>query len=448
MLCPNCGSESKPDRRFCFNCGRAFMSARRARAMTAAVGQTPDIGFVTMRDVPLDTGPLKFPEEMVFVPTFEEEPFRTAQVVVRPVPAVPFEDGEADDEFERSLGGLRLDEIEEALNVDEINAVQPKALAPETLTSETDGPLAETSDEVIQAVSPIDDVDGPLVSVDSTDNPDARPSSTTFRIIATLLFGVISFAAGIFVTMWFFEFPPPVPNALEVPVITTNSNVTSPPGGMAYIPGGEFQMGSDEGDSFSKPAHMVSVKPFFIDVTEVTNEAYSEFVKATDHAAPLTWANGKPPVGKEKFPVTGVSWYDALEFAAWSGKRLPTEAEWEFAARGGDNRTYPWGDLWSAGSANVASKDGIRAVGGGLASPFGVYDMAGNVWEWTSSDAKSYGSGKQIPWSRLRLKVIRGGNWLSDSRTASSTFRGFYGATGEKEYNSTGFRCAKDLPKN
>ena len=425
------------------------MSARRARAMSAAAaGQTPDIGFVTMRDVPLNTGPLKFPDEMVFVPTFDEEPFRPQPLAPRPVPAVPFEDGEADDEFERSLGGLRLDEIEGALNVEEIRGIEPKAPEHAPLTSEADEPLAETSEEVNPAVRPIDDADGPLVSVASTDNSDAKPPRAAFRIIATLLFGFIAFATGIFVTMWFFELPPPIPNALEVSVITANSNVTSPPGGMAYIPGGEFRMGSDDGDTFSKPAHTVTVKPFFIDLTEVTNEAYFEFVKATDHATPQTWSNGKPPVGQEKFPVTGVSWYDALEFAAWSGKRLPTEAEWEFAARGGDDRTYPWGDLWSGESANVLSNDGIRAVGSGLTSPFGLYDMAGNVWEWTSSDAKSYAGGKQIPWSRLRLKVIRGGNWLSDNRTASSTFRGFYGATGEKEYNSTGFRCVKDIPKD
>lgn len=424
------------------------MSARRARVMSAAAGQSADIGFVTMRDVPLDTGPLKFPEEMVFVPTFDDEPFRPAPLAPRPIPAARFEDGEADDEFERSLGGLRLEEIEEAVNLEEIKPIQPETPGPQHPAQNAQDLLPETKGEMLTTASSEELVDGPLVSVDSTDDTSARPNVTPFRIIATLLFGFIAFALGVVTTLWFFESPPSVPNALEVPAVTASSDVTTPPSGMAYIPGGEFKMGSDEGDVFSRPAHSVTVRPFFIDVTEVTNEAYFEFVKATDHAAPQTWSKGAIPVGQEKFPVTGVSWYDALEFAAWSGKRLPTEAEWEFAARGNDNRTYPWGDLWSVDSANVSSKSGIREVGSGIVSPFGLYDMAGNVWEWTASDAKSYAGGKQIPWSRLRLKVIRGGNSQSDSRTAAATFRGFYGATGEKEYNSTGFRCVKDLPRD
>lgn len=208
-------------------------------------------------------------------------------------------------------------------------------------------------------------------------------------------------------------------------------------------------MGSDEGDAFSRPAHLVSVRPFYIDVTEVTNAAYSEFVSATGHEPPASWIDGRLRPELSEFPVTGVSWYDALEFAAWKGMRLPTEAEWEFAARGTDGRTYPWGNEWDQTLANAAKTAyGIREVGNGGTSPFGALDMSGNAWEWTASDAKSISGGKQIPWSRLRLKVIRGGNWQSDNKTATTYFRGFYGAIGEKEYNSTGFRCVKDLPKN
>lgn len=444
MLCPNCGSESKPDRRFCFNCGRALMSARRARAMSAAAGQTPDIGFVTMRDVPLNTGELKFPEEMVFIPTFDEEPFRPAPLAPRPLPNVPFEDGEADDEFERSLGGLRLEEIEEAVNVDAIKTAQPVVSEAFVLPDQ----VGETREENT-ALSVVNESAGvPLVSLDSIEAVTAEPPRREFRVLGTLLFGVIAFAAGVISTVLLYGNPNRLPDPVEIAVVPAEPQTPTPPNGMAYVPGGEFQMGSDDGDVFSKPAHTANVAPFFIDITEVTNEAYAEFVKATGHAAPQSWIKGLIPSGQDKFPVTGVSWYDALEFAAWSGKRLPTEAEWEFAARGSDKRTFPWGDLWTSEFANVASKSGIRQVGGGAASPFGLYDMAGNVWEWTASDAKSYAGGKQIPWSRLRLKVIRGGNWQSNDRTAASTFRGFYGATGEKEYNSTGFRCVKDLPRD
>ena len=198
----------------------------------------------------------------------------------------------------------------------------------------------------------------------------------------------------------------------------------------------------------SRPAHLVSVGPYYIDQTEVTNAAYYEFVKATDHERPRGWINGKYPDGKANFPVTGVTWYDAAEFAVWKGRRLPSEAEWEFAARGSDGRIYPWGNLWESSRANAAkTADGVREVGQGEESPFGLYDMAGNAWEWTSSSAKSFPNGREIPWSRLRLKIIRGGNWQSDERTTKTFFRGFYGAAGEKEYNGTGFRCVKDLPK-
>jgi formylglycine-generating enzyme required for sulfatase activity len=218
---------------------------------------------------------------------------------------------------------------------------------------------------------------------------------------------------------------------------------------MVYISGGEFVMGSDAGDEFSRPAHSVTVGPFFIDQTEVTNEDYERFVSATKHTPPPNWTNGEFPEGKGRFPVTGVTWYDAAEFAAWVGKRLPTEEEWEFAARGTDNLLYPWGNEWNPALANVDKRSGgIRAVGEGGKSLFGLFDMAGNAWEWTASDARSFAGGKKSPKSRLHLKIIRGGNWQSDSRTASSVFRGYYGAVGEREYNSTGFRCVRDLRKD
>ena len=89
----------------------------------------------------------------------------------------------------------------------------------------------------------------------------------------------------------------------------------------------------------------------------------------------------------------------------------------------------------------------LRSRRAGGVSPFGMYDMSGNAWEWTSSDARSYPAGKEFPRSTMRLKIIRGGSWQSDERSATTYFRGYYGAAGEREYKGTSFRCVKDLPK-
>jgi formylglycine-generating enzyme required for sulfatase activity len=205
-------------------------------------------------------------------------------------------------------------------------------------------------------------------------------------------------------------------------------------------------MGSDDTDVLSRPAHFVTVRPFFIDRTEVTNEQYRRFVEATGYDPPKTWKDGAFPVGEEQMPVTGVTWYDAASFAAWAGKRLPTESEWEFAARGAEGRKYPWGNEWDASVANVDGRTkGLTRVGENGVSPLGIHDMAGNAWEWTANDARSYPGGKEFPWSRLKLKIIRGGNWKSNSESAAATFRGYYGASGEKDYSTTSFRCVKDL---
>jgi serine/threonine-protein kinase len=239
-----------------------------------------------------------------------------------------------------------------------------------------------------------------------------------------------------------------LPSESAVPPVLSEAAQPVAPTGMAYVPGGDFLMGSDEGDTISKPPHFTSVAPFFMDATEVTNQQYAEFLSATGEVAPPSWKDGVYPEAEANFPVTGVTWYEAAEYAAWKGKRLPTEAEWEFAARGTEGRAYPWGDEWDATLANAGGQTkGLRPVGQGGASPFGIYDMSGNAWEWTSSDARSYPAGKEFPSSRLRLKIIRGGNWQSDTRSATTYFRGFYGAAGEREYNGTSFRCVKDLAK-
>jgi formylglycine-generating enzyme required for sulfatase activity len=226
------------------------------------------------------------------------------------------------------------------------------------------------------------------------------------------------------------------------------------PVGMVRVPGGVFQMGSNSGDEYEKPAHQVTVAPFFLDCTEVTCEEYERFIKATKNKTPASWSNGTYPTGAAKKPVTGVEWNDANAYAQWAKKRLPTEEEWEFAARGSTGWRYPWGDDWKADLANVnnASK-GFMDVGSYKASPLGLFDMVGNAWEWTSSSIHSYPGGKIVedqltPAQRENIKVIRGGCYLSSERDATTTYRkGWPPVKGKYDYDQTGFRCALDVAK-
>jgi formylglycine-generating enzyme required for sulfatase activity len=225
------------------------------------------------------------------------------------------------------------------------------------------------------------------------------------------------------------------------------ADVTPPPG-MAYVPGGEFMMGSDAGDEYERPQHKVTVKPFFIDLYEVTCEDYQKFILATNHQAPSNWIGGRYPPGAMRRPVTGVTWDDAVAYAAWIGKRLPTEQEWEFAARGAEGRCYPWGNEWKSGLANADTSSlghlaDVGAYSSGT-SPFGLFDLVGNAWEWTTSDLTAYPGGQLPKQSAEDLKVIRGGYWKSNLNQATTTFRRGIPARGDYEYDNTGFRCAKD----
>jgi formylglycine-generating enzyme required for sulfatase activity len=220
------------------------------------------------------------------------------------------------------------------------------------------------------------------------------------------------------------------------------------PEGMVFIPGGSFMMGRGRAseENPSGPPHQVTVAPFFIDKHEVTREQYQKFIKATGYRAPSIWANGTFPNGTGQWPVSGVSWEDAQKYAKWAGRRLPTEAEWEFAARGADKRIYPWGNKFTPDKANVARETAqfTRAENypKGV-SPFGVFDMVGNAWEWTDSDFKPY------PGSPFRLegckqcKVLRGGSYVNTPEYATATYRLPYEATLLAEPNLYyGFRCA------
>ncbi len=229
--------------------------------------------------------------------------------------------------------------------------------------------------------------------------------------------------------------------------------VPAPPPGMVYIPGGTFIMGNNASpDDFEKPEHERQVAPFFIDKTEVTNEQYAKFVQETGHPPPPNWRGQKTfPPGTAKLPVAEVSWDDAQAFAKWAGKRLPTEVEWEYAARGTDRRLYPWGNEFDPSKLNAGRdisqiKDQRRQVGSfGGESPFGLLDMAGNVSEWTDSGYDLYpGSQAVIKPQFQPLKIIRGGCFADDARKTMVTRR----LMNDRTFRdlSTGFRCAKDAP--
>ncbi len=218
-----------------------------------------------------------------------------------------------------------------------------------------------------------------------------------------------------------------------------------PPPGMVYVPAGEFSMGRDKsagGDEFAHPAHPMAVKAFFIDTHEVTCEQFAEYLQ--NHSVTGDEVN-QCAARDGQTPVTGVTWDDANLYAKWAGKRLPTEAEWEYAARGQDGRLYPWGPDWVANRANADGADTKLAKVGAFTgqSPFGLFDMVGNAWEWTSSTLSVYPGGR--PQATVAgVMVIRGGSYLENQKQATTTYRGNARARGGN-YDKTGFRCVQDV---
>lgn len=229
----------------------------------------------------------------------------------------------------------------------------------------------------------------------------------------------------------------------------TTARVPGVPPGMALIKGGTFTMGTDDSKSPAewRPPHPVAVKDFYLDLNEVTNEEYFRFVKQTNHPAPSNWTDGNVPKGDAKLPVYNVSWYDARDYAIWANKRLPTEAEWEYAARGTDGRAYPWGNQWFDELSNSGEDKREKPVGVGSfprgASPFGILDMAGNVAEWVEDDFTLYvgSSARPLP----GYKVYRGGSYRFPKAQLVTYARWTEAPIEKLPY--VGFRCAKDLPK-
>jgi formylglycine-generating enzyme required for sulfatase activity len=220
---------------------------------------------------------------------------------------------------------------------------------------------------------------------------------------------------------------------------------------MLYIPGGTFTMGDThgEGDSDEKPTHQVTVADFWLDRTEVTNAQFARFVKTGGYRPQGEWQ--KYAGGKDQHPVVDVTWHDAVAYCRWADKRLPTEAEWEYAARGTDGRKYPWGNTWEDSRARFSGNRGNQTTApvGSYptgASPLGVLDMAGNVWEWTSSLYKPYPYSATDGREDLNAsgsRVYRGGSWGNVPGALRAADRGWNDPANRS--NNLGFRCAQGV---
>ena len=234
-------------------------------------------------------------------------------------------------------------------------------------------------------------------------------------------------------------------NTLETSLAPSKLVIEKDPEVMMLIPAGTFTMGKETRNEDEQPVHKVYVDAFYIDAAEVTCTRYNRFLKETGYPPHQLW---NPQFDRPDDPVVGASWYDAVAFARWAGKRLPTEAEWEKAARGGlIGEKYPWGDEITREKANYNSF-GTTPAKSYEPNGYGLYDMAGNVWEWCqdwySKDYYNTTPHKNPHGSMLgESKVIRGGAWYNNESALRVSNR-------HKSYPSVGsfnigFRCVQSL---
>jgi formylglycine-generating enzyme required for sulfatase activity len=221
---------------------------------------------------------------------------------------------------------------------------------------------------------------------------------------------------------------------------------------MVLVPAGKFTRGSNLGDD-EKPVRQIYLNAFYMDKFEVTVGQYARYLEATDMDEPPDWSIMNQPQHLRR-PVVNVSWEDAVNYCKWAGKRLPTEAEWEKAARGTDGRIYPWSnEAPTRLHANYGRKDwddhlALSPVGSFEAgkSPYGIYDMAGNAWEWVFDwygldYYKNSPEKNPIGPAKGEEKVVRGGSWLYVSDFLRSAHR--FNAQPMNRHFGYGFRCAK-----
>jgi formylglycine-generating enzyme required for sulfatase activity len=246
---------------------------------------------------------------------------------------------------------------------------------------------------------------------------------------------------------------------------------------MVLVKGGKFLLGANDGERDEYPEQLIDLNDFYIDKYEVSNRDYMKFVEETNHSVPLSWNESSYKKGEEDMPVL-VTYYEALAYARWAGKRLPTEEEWEKAARGagievtreGDRFLilkkpviYPWGNKFEPERANCLAFWNDSRVGEAIKkiyqkgllpvylfkgigdSPYGVVNMCGNAKEWTSSWYKPYrGNSHSNKRYGKQVKVVRGGAWYNSLYKIRATSREYGGIPNLYKDNIAGFRCAKD----
>lgn len=228
---------------------------------------------------------------------------------------------------------------------------------------------------------------------------------------------------------------------------------------MQFIPSGTFFMGnSDEdiGDADELPVHEVYLDAFYIDIFEVTNAKYQQFVLATGYPSPPLWHDQK--FNQPDNPVVNIRWLDAAAYAVWANKRLPTETEWEYAARGNlIGKKFATGDIITRNDANFEGEAGrdiwrwTSPVGSFSPNGFGLFDMVGNVWEWCFDEynAEFYATssntnpkyGRETAPDNENFRILRGGGWGSSSEDLRVSDRWYHLTSG----STIGFRCVRDV---
>lgn len=301
-------------------------------------------------------------------------------------------------------------------------------------------------------------------SRNTPDLPGSRPYSRGFRVVAVSApEGVPTGASGLIHAPTATH----TPTAMPAPVVQEMNGVP-----MVYVPGGPFEMGSEDVGSYERPIHTVTLDDFYIDQYEVTNAEFAAFLNElgnqTEGGAAWLGADSRivdiqqtdgvwqADKGFGDHPVVETTWYGAAAYCEWRGARLPTEAEWEKAARGTDGRTYPWGEGLDCGHAQYVICGGSTVPAGSFpdgASPYGAFDMAGNAAEWVAdwfSDRYYFGSPPENPLGPMvgSSRVVRGGSWrsfvssgtLASGTSVRSAHRGRLDPSQVSEY--VGFRCA------
>ncbi len=306
---------------------------------------------------------------------------------------------------------------------------------PERLRLETPPPLVATT-----RTTPTPDL-APMVIPPRRRSParSVRPAAVILGILALGAVAALAWLSWPSIGQWISE------RTAQRPPGPTPEGIL-PPRGMVEIPGGEFLMGrNNAADPEETPAHSVSLASYYLDKTPVTNSQYAGFVRATNGQGAPDSIQSEFPAGQDAWPVTNVSWHEASDYCQANGKRLPTEAEWEFAARGTDSRLYPWGNEFTKGLANSTESGlnhpepvGMRTA---AASPFGVLGMSGNVWEWCEEDYIPYPGHRSDFSIPAAAKVIRGGSFESDKDHVTTTTRNLELASTHSP--RIGFRCAK-----